>query len=716
MNAELHPISRRTVFLAALVALAAFAVYAPTIGYDYVALDDQPYTFENPMVKAGMTLESLQAAWTTAPENYWAPLLWTSFMLDAECYGLKPWGFHLTNVFLFALNAGLLFALLRRWTGRTGIALAVAALWALHPARVESVAWITERKDVLSGLFFLLGIGAYVEGRRGGLKRGVLLAWLCMLIGGLVKQVMIVMPAALLLLDVWPLARTDWDRIWKGGWRLAAEKWAFWVVAVALVFPPVWFHYDRGAMLDVPLGHRLAMIPIHYLYYFWKLVWPVGLMPLQPDLPFQNGSFAVGAGILIAGTWFSWRFRKEAPWGVAGWLWFVGLLFPLSGVVWAGQERWATRFTYLPQIGLTWAAVLAVDKLIARRKWNWKWGAAVCAVVAMASGLQTYRLLPHWRDKTSFSAAVWKYNAGHETACLLGGDWYWTRGKWAAAEEAYSRGVAKGNKPCLSRLAWLRLWCGQTEETERLWQAFEQARRRPLLDFTRWDGAAERKILWQVRGWLLRARGDFAGALAALEEAVKLEEDPGSFLVAEFLRTCHEAGRPEAGRAAAAKLKEAKGIEISEWRDLLPGYLQLWQEGGRGLAFGFFEEYARRFPDDGLALNNIAWLLATAEPDGLVHAGMAEWPKTALAWAERALAQGGEDLSGAWDTLGAARANAGDFEGAIAAVERALELAKRAGEWTLDAKLQERLAEYRAGKSWREPDHRLDAAGKNLPR
>ncbi|HQM24241.1 MAG TPA: hypothetical protein PK572_11520, partial [Kiritimatiellia bacterium] len=134
-------------------------------------------------------------------------------------------------------------------------------------------------------------------------------------------------------------------------------------------------------------------------------------------------------------------------------------------------------------------------------------------------------------------------------------------------------------------------------------------------------------------------------------------------------------------------------------------------EGGRGLAFVFFEECARRFPNDGLALNNMAWLLATAEPDGLRHERMAEWPATALVWAERALAQGGSDMPGAWDTLAAARANAGDFAGAVAAVERARELAKQAGEWTLDVQLQARLAEYRAGRPWREPDARAKTTG-----
>jgi hypothetical protein len=679
MNVELHSISRRGVFLAVLVALAAFIAYAPTIGYDYVALDDDVFVSENPVVMDGFSLPALKAAWSTAPENYWAPLLWMSFMLDVELFGLAPWGFHLTNAFLFSLNAGLLFWLLRRWTGRIGVALAAALLWALHPARVESVAWITARKDVLSGLFFLLGTGAYVEARRGGLRHGVVLAWLCLVVGGMAKQVLIMLPPALVLLDVWPLGRTKWGRIWRDGWRLAAEKWAFWGVAAALAFLPIWFHYDRGAMLDVSVSRRLAMIPIHYLFYFQKLLWPVGLMPLQPDLPFRGTTFAAGLGILAGMTWGLWRIRKESPWALMGWVWFVGLLFPLSGVVWAGQERLATRFMYLPQIGLTLAVVLGADAWLACKKWNRRWGLGACMLVVAAYGAQTYRLLPHWRDEVAFSQAVWTYNAGHETACLLGGDWHMTRGEWAAADAAYARGANMGNKRCLARLSWLRLWCGQAEAVEELWGQFEQARGARLLDFTARDVAADRQILWTVHGQILRARGDYAGAIAALEEA------------------------------AAERLRLAKGIAIREWRDLLPRYLQFWQEGGRGWPSAF----SRNTPG---AIPMTAWREQHGVAVGDGGAGRLAMPGwrngRPWRWLGRSgpWSKEGRDIPGAWDTLAAARANAGRFRRRHCRGERARELAKRTGDRMLDSKLQARLEEYRAGKPWRELDERAKAA------
>ena len=693
------------------VAGLTFLLYASSIGYDFAALDDQVFVYQNPLVVNGVTAESVKGAWTSAPEAYWAPLLWMSFMLDVECFGMTPMGFHWTNVLLFSLNAGLLCWLVRRWTGgRTGVALFVSLLWAFHPARVESVAWITERKDVLSGLFFLLGIGAYVEGRRGNLAGGAIWAWAFLVLGGMVKQVMIVMPAAMILLDIWPLKRTSWGRLWRDIWKLATEKWAFWAVAVALASLPIWFHHERGAMIDVTLGHRLAMIPIHYLFYFQKLAWPVGLMPLQADLPFQGWAWMAGVGIIGMVAGVAWRERKRHPWMLMGWLWFIGLLFPLTGLVWAGQERLATRFTYLPQIGLMLALVLGGDGLL--RKWGWKSRSLAFIGLALVSlyAAQTLRLLPHWRNLDTFSEWAWKYNGGHETACLLGGDWYVSHGEWGPAEAAYAQGTMRQNKKCMVRLGLLRVWRGQMADAGRLWRAYEETRKCRVLDFTLADVAEERARLWMLRGQILKAEGDLDGAIAALKEAVAADPDPSAFAVAELLRTCHEAGKPEEGSSAAARLKAERGIDIRSWGDLLPRYLQFWLEGGRGLAYGYFSDYARQFPDEGMALNNMAWVMATAEPDGLDHARMDEWPAVALDWARRAVELSGGTVAGAWDTLGAAQANAGDFEGAAGSVEQALKLAQKDGDWILASKLRMREDSYRAGRPWREPDQRAEKA------
>ena len=291
---------------------------------------------------------------------------------------------------------------------------------------------------------------------------------------------------------------------------------------------------------------------------------------------------------------------------------------------------------------------------------------------------------------------------------MLGGGALMEKGEWVEADAAFCRGVVMQNTGCLVQLSQLRNWCGQTEWVEKIWNAFEAETGRPLLAFEPGQRLKERVILWGARGQILRAKGDFEGALAALKEAVRMEKDPAAIVVAEFLRTCHEAGRPEEGAEAAARLKAAKGTEIRSWGDLLPRYLKLWGEGGRGHAYGYFSEYARRHAEDGMALNNMAWLLATAEPDGLEHVGMAEWPAVAVAWAERALERGGEGLAGVWDTLGAARANAGDYPGAVVAAERGMELAQGAGDWILASQMQGRLEGYRAGRPWREEDERAE--------
>ncbi|OQC56769.1 MAG: hypothetical protein BWX54_01331 [Verrucomicrobia bacterium ADurb.Bin018] len=686
------------------IATALFAVYAPSIGYDFILLDDGPYVQNNPTVSGGFSWPAVKAAWTEANEAYWAPLLWMSFMLDVELFGLEPWGFHLVNVALFALNAGLLFALFRRWTGRTGVALAATLLWALHPARVESVAWVVERKDVLSGLFFLLGLGVYVEGRRGNLRYGSWMAWACMALGGAVKQIVIVMPAVMLLLDIWPLARTDWDRVWKDGWRLAAEKWAFWGLAVVLASLPIWLHHQDDRMLDIPVAHRAAMIPIHYLFYLLKLVWPSGLAVLQGDLPFRWPEFAIGIGFLAGATWALWRFRKEAPWALWGWVWFVGALFPLSGLVWAGAERLATRFLYVPHMGLALAVVLG----LAHRGRNRRVIAAAAALLVLAVYLAaTVRLLPYWRDSRTLFTRVLQLNPdsvhGFDNLARA----YFDEGRfaeWQAYLEDF-RVRPSGSGIADIQYAWWQ--AAMLGDAEASWAALEKLTGLPRTDPDFWlwleTRTNDRMLLgtWRdVAGICLRTAGDLEG-LERLWQRGKNQWDERTRMnfLAEMLYACWSAGRETEADALA---REAGSLSGALLRAQMPArFAERWQQGARGYAFACFEAYARWVPGDGLALNNMAWLMATARPDGLRHARMDEWPAAAVAWAERALEAGGGAIPAVWGTLAAARANAGDYASAQAAAERALALAAASGDEPMRGRLQAQLAEYQAGRPWR---------------
>ena len=702
---------KRRVLWPALAAMAlAFALFAPSLRHDFCLMDDAYFVVENPLVQGGLAWPGIRAAWTTVQASYWAPLLWMSFMLDQEAGGGAPWSFHLSNVVLFALSTGLVYALVRRWTGRVGIALATALLWAFHPTRVESVAWITERKDVLSGLFFLLGLWFYTAGRqpaapgRGRSGSGfIFLAWLSMLLGGMAKQVVIVMPAALILLDVWPLARTDWSRIWKDVWRLAAEKWAFWLLAAAYVALAIWTQAREEAISDVPVWIRLALVPAHYLFYLQKLVWPSDLAPLQGDLPMNAGWIGGGLGLLSGLTVLAWLLRKKAPWALWGWLWFVGLLLPLSGLMWQGSERVALRWLYLPQIGLTLGVVLGVDALLARRAADATWGRALVLLLLLVCGFATLRTLAYWRDPNTFGLWIWTCHPEQGGACAMGGDACLAAGDWKQAMTAYEQGVALNDKSCFMRLAMLWNHLGHTDRTAAAWDDFERALGRPLEEFAPWERAGERELLWRVRGQALRAQGDLPGATAAFREAVRWEPDPGALVVADYLRACHEGGQPEEAVAAADRLAAATGMRIREWRDLFPCYVEMWKMGARGYAYVYFADYAARHPDDAKALHQMAWLLATARPSGLDYARADEWPAAAVRWAEAAAAQAGEDLAvETQDALGAARAYAGDFSGAVRAAEKARDLAKGKGLDDLAAMIDKRILTYRTGLPWRE--------------
>ena len=290
----------RNLWPAIAMVVLTFAWFAPAIRYEFVGFDDSPYVEANPMVRNGFSAEAMRWAWTTHHMGYWAPLLWTSYQADAAAWGPEPRGFHLTNVMLHALNAGLLFWLLRRWTQSAGLAVVLALLWALHPLRVESVAWIAERKGVLSGFFFLLCLLFYTGGgETRGWKYAAGVA--CLTCAMWTKPgTSITTPFVLMLLDVWPLRRFDWS--WQGALRLAREKWAFWISALG--FGCIAWNITRSVQYvraDVPpLGGRLLLIPGNYLAYLRQTIWPVDLSIFYPTPTFRTGIFVVAAAGLVA--------------------------------------------------------------------------------------------------------------------------------------------------------------------------------------------------------------------------------------------------------------------------------------------------------------------------------------------------------------------------------------------------------------------------------
>ena len=393
----------RELFIRLGLVWVVVAIYGQTLGAGFIAFDDPGYVYDNAHVRAGLSLAGLRWAFSSFQQSNWHPLTWLSLQLDAQLYGLHAGGFHLTNLLLHAANTLLLFGWLRRTTGALWPAALVALFFAAHPLHVESVAWVTERKDVLSTCFFcltLLAYGRYVE---GGPRRG---RWYALAVGLyglslLAKPMLVTLPLLLLLLDGWPLARFTRATWWARAGALLLEKLPFGVLAAASCV--VTFLAQRTqavvALEALPLRFRLASAALGVGTYLQKTFWPLGLGVFYPYWHqvawWQPLGWAVGLAALTALV--LWGGRAQ-PFLAVGWLWFVGTLVPVLGLVQVGSQAVADRYTYVPHIGLFVA--LAWSGQAAWRRWpparKWLSGGAVAAAAACV-GL-SIRQASYWQD------------------------------------------------------------------------------------------------------------------------------------------------------------------------------------------------------------------------------------------------------------------------------------------------------------------------------
>jgi hypothetical protein len=382
-----HPSDGQLCLLLVALTLAAFWWVGDC---DFVDYDDPEYVAENPHVQGGLSWQGLVWAFTTTRNANWHPLTWVSYQADYQLYGLSPQGYHLTNLLFHVVNVVLLFRVLRRMTGAPQPSALVAALFAVHPLHVESVAWVAERKDVLSTFFGLLTLGAYARyAERPGLSRysWVLLGFALSLMA---KPMLVTLPFVLLLLDSWPLRR--WRPGGAGGPdlprpgesappghrfspaplpRLVGEKVPLLVLAAACSAVTVVAQERGGALTpldDCPLGARLGNALIAYVVYLRKTCWPLDLAVFYPHPGARLSPWlAVAAGLVLAlitaGTVAA---RARRPYLLVGWLWFLGTLVPVIGVVQVGSQALADRYTYVPLIGLFLAVAWTTFELGAR--------------------------------------------------------------------------------------------------------------------------------------------------------------------------------------------------------------------------------------------------------------------------------------------------------------------------------------------------------------
>jgi len=381
-----------------LVLLTLF-VYRPVLTHGFVNFDDGLYVTHNRHVQAGLTWEGFLWAWQANVASNWHPLTLLSHMLDCELYGLNARGHHLTNLLFHLVNVWLLFEVLRRMTGRMGASALVAALFAIHPAHVESVAWIAERKDVLSGFFFLLTLGAYHRWVRERARWSYLLVVLLFACGLLSKPMLVTLPCVLLLLDVWPL-----DRL-RQGIRpllrpLLIEKIPLFVLSAASSAVTVYAQEGSLATLEaVSVGRRVGNALVSYVIYLGKTFWPAKLAvfyPLPLSIPLWQ-ALAAGALLLAITVLAVWRLRRQ-PYLAVGWLWFLGMLVPVIGLIQVGRQAMADRYTYLPSIGLFLAVVWGLAELASRVRVPRPALAGAALVLVAALSVAAHAQAKTWKD------------------------------------------------------------------------------------------------------------------------------------------------------------------------------------------------------------------------------------------------------------------------------------------------------------------------------
>jgi protein O-mannosyl-transferase len=406
-RAEPAGTSRPLVVLTAVLLLVAVcAVYAPTRHAAFVSIDDPEYVTENPFVRGGLTAAGIRHAVWGSRGALWMPLSFLSHMVDVELFGLSPGGPHLVNVGLHAANAVLLLLLLARATGAALPSAIVAVLFAVHPLRVESVAWIAERKDVLSAFFGLLTLHAWVSyAQRPGLGR-YLVVVAGMLLALLAKPMLVTLPILMLLLDLWPLRRlhtTTADGRWTTWRDVVLEKVPLLLLsgAGAVLTLITAREYDALVSLsDRSLAARCVHAVVSYVWYVGKTLWPTQLGVEYPYPTWSAWQVAAAVTAVAAAIAACVRFRRRAPWAAVGLAWFAIGLFPVIGFFQAGEQGMADRFTYLPGIGLLVAIVWTLDRAGSSRPARAGIvGGAGLAAVALA--LASTRQVAVWQDSVT---------------------------------------------------------------------------------------------------------------------------------------------------------------------------------------------------------------------------------------------------------------------------------------------------------------------------
>jgi Tfp pilus assembly protein PilF len=442
-----------------LLVILTLVGYAPVLKNGFTNYDDDTYVSENRHVQHGLDGETIRWAFTTTRAANWHPLTWLSHTLDWSLYGGNPLGHHLTSLVFHAANVVILFLLLGSMTGAWGPSAFAAALFAIHPLHVESVAWIAERKDVLSTLFWLLATWAYVRYARSPSVARMGAVTALMVFGLLAKPMLVTLPFTLLLLDYWPLHRDD-----KGWRRLVVEKWPLFLLTAASCGGTYLAQSAGGAVASTgrfTLPARFANAVWSYAAYLIKTIWPTNLAAFYP----HPGETIPGLGIALAAlalagvTALAYRWRRSRPYLLVGWLWYLGTLVPVIGLVQVGKQGMADRYTYVPLIGVFIVVAWATSTMRRRTV-----PAAIAIVLALAALTRAQATV--WRDSINLFEHALAVTGGNPTAFVNLGSAYEAAGRIAEATTQYDDALRldPANRAANNRMAGLLARQGRLDE------------------------------------------------------------------------------------------------------------------------------------------------------------------------------------------------------------------------------------------------------------
>ena len=646
--------------IALLLVLVTLAVFLPAGGFKFVNFDDDDYVTGNGFVKHGLTGADIRWAFTTFHAGNWHPLTWISHMADCTLFGLNPGAHHCVNILFHAANVALLFVLLWRLTQKFWPSALVAALFAWHPLHVESVAWISERKDVLSTFFALLALLSYAKFAKEKSRRSYWLAFLFFALGLMAKPMLVTLPFVMLLLDFWPLARfTIDDSRFTTFLRLAVEKWPLFLLMVASCIVTLFAQQQAIVPLEkVTLGYRLENAPVAVVSYIGKLFWPADLCVFYP-MAEKISAFRIGLAIatLLLTSFAAWRWRDSRPYFLTGWLWFLGTLVPVIGLVQVGGQAMADRYAYIPSIGFFIALVFLADEFAARIQMPEIICFGFAGLICCACILATENQLSFWRDSEALFRRAAVVTQNNDIALLDLGVALDAQGRFEEALAVYHQAEKSGS---------------------RHYQIYNNLGNVLGLLGRHAESLAEYRKAIQIAPGIAGLHNAAAVQLAALNR------------FDEALKEFSEAGKLNPN-LAAPHLEAAK---------------ILFKTGRDAEGLGEFHAALQIEPDNYQTLATTAHYLAANEN------AAARDGKGALVLALKA-----NDLSGhvqpmVFDILGMALAENGDFTNAVICAQSALDLAN-AAQMQNTGQLQTRLELYKNKQPWRESFRATNAPVKN---